>query len=56
MATETLPEQMAKALKVREAGLTPEQRKRRDEVDARNKAIQEAPIKAMKFGCPKDKT
>ncbi len=55
MTTETLPEQMAKALKTREAGLTPKQRKLREETDARNRAIQAAPLKAMKFGCPKDK-
>ncbi len=46
MATETLPEQMAKALKAREAGLTPEQRKLREETDARNAAIQAAPLRA----------
>ncbi len=49
MATETPSEQMARALKAREAGLKPEQRKRREEVDARNKAIQAAPLKAMGY-------
>ncbi len=47
---ESTAEQLEKALKVREAGLTPEQRKRREEVDARNRAIQAAPLKAMKYG------
>ncbi len=56
MATETHAEMLAKALKAREGRLTPDQRKRRDEADARNQAIQEAPLHAMKFGCPKDKT
>ncbi len=53
---ESLSDQLAAALKLRERALTPSQRLLRDETDARNKAIQEAPIKAMKFGCPKDKT
>ncbi len=48
-------EAMQKALKDRERGLTPEQRQRREEVDARNAAIQAAPLHRMKFGCPKDK-
>ncbi len=56
MATESLAEELAKALKAREGRLTPEQAKRRREVDERNQAIQETKLGRMKFGCPKDKT
>ncbi len=54
--TESLSEELAKALKARESRLTPEQRRLRDETDARNAAIQAAGLKAMRYGCPKDKS
>ncbi len=54
-ANETLAQELEKALKIREAGLTDEQRRRREANTARNKAIQEGPHHRMKYGCPKDK-
>ncbi len=56
MATESLKDELEKALKAREKALTPEQKRRREANTARNKTIQEAPLKAMKYGCPKDKS
>ncbi len=48
--TESLSEELARLLKARESRLTPEQRKRREEVDERNAAIQAMRSKAMKWG------
>ena len=46
---------MLKAVEQRKRGLTPEQRARLELVNARAKAIQEAPLKAMTYGGKKDK-
>ncbi len=54
--TESHAEQLSKALKARESRVSPTQRKLREETDARNAAIQAAPIHLMRFGCPKDKS
>ncbi len=54
--TETLAEELEKALKIREKALTPEQQARREANTARNAAIQAGPHHRMKYGCPKDKT
>ncbi len=56
MSSETLAQELEKALKIREAGLTDEQKRRREANTARNKAIQAMPHSKMKWGCPKDKT
>ncbi len=55
MSSETLAQELEKALKVREAGLTPEQKRRREANTARAQAIQSMPHHKMKYGCPKDK-
>ncbi len=50
MATETPAQAMEKALKIREAGLSPEQKRRREANTARAKAIQAMPHHKMKWG------
>ncbi len=56
MATESLKDELEKALKAREHALTPEQKRRREANTARAEAIQKGPHHRMKYGCPKDKT
>ncbi len=51
MTNETLAQELEKALKIREAGLTDEQKRRREANTARNKRIQEMPHRKMKWGC-----